>query len=153
MAPKPDSSRRPILVCYHGSPEAARAVDAAGVLFPGRAALVLYVFSRVAVERVRTTPVATVRDDLLEEVRVAARREAAAVAEKGAGLARAAGLQAIPLVVEAANDPAEAIVRAAIEQSAAAVVVGRPSRTRRPLRPGGVSRGVIDDCPLPVVVI
>jgi nucleotide-binding universal stress UspA family protein len=152
MPGQPDSPSRPILLCYDGSTGAARAVEAAGALFPGHAVFVLCVYSRVAGERVRTTPVAVVRDELVEEVRAAARREAAAVAEKGATLARAAGLDARPLVAETDHDVAEAIVRTAIEQSAAAVVVGRPHRTRRALRPGTVSRRIIDHCPVPVVV-
>jgi nucleotide-binding universal stress UspA family protein len=151
MGGAPDSSRRLILVCYDGSPGAARAVEAAGALSPGHGALVLSVASRVAVERVRTTPVTAVRDELLEEVRAAARRESASIGEKGAGLARAAGLDARPLVLEGDDDVADAIVRVAIEQSAAAVVLGRPRRTRRALR-STVSRSIVDHCPLPVVL-
>jgi hypothetical protein len=83
----------PILVCYDGSPAAARAIDAAGTLFPRRPAIVLYVSSRVAPERVRTTSVKTLREELIEEVRVAARRNASAVAEEGTRLARRAGLK------------------------------------------------------------
>jgi nucleotide-binding universal stress UspA family protein len=150
---KPNSARQPILVCYDGSPGAARAVDAAAELFPGRPAIVLYVSSRVAVERLRTTSVAAVRDELIEEVRVAARREAAAIAEEGARLARRAGLEARPLVVEADDGAANAIVRVAMQESAAAVALGRPSRARLALRTGSVSRSVVDHCPLPVVVI
>ncbi|HEV2712592.1 MAG TPA: universal stress protein [Gaiellaceae bacterium] len=154
MARQPDSLRRPILVCYDGSPAAARAVDAAGSLFPGRVAIVLHVHARVAVERVRTTSAAGVRDELIEEVRVAARRDATATAEEGVALARDAGLEARPLLVEATEGGTpEAIVRVAIEQSAAAVVVARTSRTRRALRPGGVLRGLVDRCPVPLVVV
>jgi nucleotide-binding universal stress UspA family protein len=147
------SSRRPILVCYDGSPEATRAVSAAAGLFAGRPAVVLFVSSPVAVERVRTTSVTAVRDELLEEVRAAARREAEAMAAEGAAIARQAGLEARPLVIQAEARVADAIVRVAIDQSAAAVVVGRPSRARRSLRPGRVARGVVDDCPLPVVLV
>jgi nucleotide-binding universal stress UspA family protein len=147
-------SRPPILVCYDGSPGARRAVDAAGRLFPGRPAIVLYVWPGVAAERVRTTSVAGVREELIEEVRVAARREAAAVAEEGRGLARHAGLEANPLIVESGNRAADAIVRAATKESVAAVVVGRPSRTRLgSMLPGSVSRSVVDNCPVPVVVV
>lgn len=148
------SSLPPILVCYDGSPGAAAAVDAAGSLFPGRPAIVLYVWPGVAAERVRTTSVATVREELIEEVRVAARREAAAVAEEGTSLARRAGLGARPLTVESGDGAAAAIVRVATEESAAAVVVGRPSRARLGLLlPGSVSRGVVDHCPVPIVVV
>jgi nucleotide-binding universal stress UspA family protein len=149
---QPDSARQPILLCYDGSPGSRRAVRAAGALFPGHASIVLHVYARVGLDRIRTTSVTAVRDELVEEVRVAARREATAVAQEGAVLGREAGLDARPLAVENEHDAAEAIVRVAIEQSAAAVVVGRPSRTRRALRPAAVSRAVLDQCPLPVVV-
>jgi hypothetical protein len=150
---QPNRARQPILLCYDGSPGAARAVEAAGALFSGWPGIVLYVSPPVAVERVRTTPVAAIREELVEEVRVAARREAAAIAEEGAALARDAGLEARPLVIEAREGAAEGILRVAGEESVAAVVVGRPSRPRRALRPGGVVRGIVDRCPLPVVVI
>jgi nucleotide-binding universal stress UspA family protein len=144
----------PILVGYDGSACAARAIDAAATLFPGRRAIVLYVASRVVPERVRTASVERVREELIEEVRVAARREAAAVAEEGTHLAWRAGLEAKPLAVETEDGPADAIVRVARNESAAAVVLGRPSRTRLgSLLPGSVSRRVVDHCPVPVVVV
>ena len=144
----------PIVVCYDGSPAAADAIDAAGTLFPGRPAIILYVWSGIAAERVRTTSVAIVREALIEEVRAAARREASAVAKEGTDLARRAGLRAKPLTVETGEGAADAIVRVATKESAAAVVVGRPSRTRLgSLRPGSVARSVLDRCPLPVVVV
>jgi nucleotide-binding universal stress UspA family protein len=147
-------SHPPILVCYDGSPGAERAVDAAGTLFPGRRAIVLYVWPGVAAERLRTTSVEGVRDELIEEVRVAARREAAAVADEGTGLARRAGLEAEPLTVETRERVADAIVGIATKESAAAVVIGRPSRTRLgSLLPGSVSRSVVDHCPIPTVVV
>jgi nucleotide-binding universal stress UspA family protein len=149
-----NGSPPPILVCYDGSPAAVRGVDIAGTLFPGRAAIVLYVWPAVAAERVRTTSVEKVREELIEEVRAAARREAAAVADEGTSLARRAGLEAKPLIVEARDHIAYAIVRVATTESAAAVVVGRPSRTRRgPRSPGSVSRSVVDHSPIPVVVV
>lgn len=148
----PDS-RSPILLCYDGSADAERAVNSAGTLFPGRPAIVLYVSSDVAAGRVRTTSVEIVREELIEEVRVAARREARAVAEEGTRLAREAGLEARPLTTEAADGIADAIVRIASTESAAAVVVGRPSRTGLgALVTGGVARKVLDHCPVPVVL-
>lgn len=145
--------RSPILVCYDGSADAARAINSAATLFPGRPAIVLYVSSKVNAGRLRTTSVEVVREELIEEVRVAARCEASAVAEEGARLARDAGLEARPLMTKAADGTAEAIVKIASTESAAAVVVGRPSRrglgahvTR------GVARKVLDHCPVPVIL-
>jgi nucleotide-binding universal stress UspA family protein len=149
-----NTSLPPILVCYDGSAGAARAIHAAATLLPGRPAIVLYITSPVVPERARTTSVERVREELIEEVRVAARREAAAVAEEGAHIAWRAGLEANPLVVETGDGPADAIVRVARKESAAAVVLGRPSRTRLgSLLPGRVSRSIVDHCPVPVVVV
>lgn len=146
-------SRPPILVCYEGSPSAKRAIDGAGRLFPGRPAIVLYIFSGVVAQRVRTTSVEGVRDELIEEVRVAARRDAAAVAEEGTSLARRAGLEAKPLTVETRDRVADAIIRVASKESMAAVIVGRSSQRRRRSRLGRVARSVVDHCPIPVVVV
>lgn len=148
-----NESLQPILVCYDRSAGAVRAIDAAGALFPGRRAIMLYVWSLEAPERIRTTSVERVRAELIEEVRVAARRDAAVVAAEGADLARRAGLEARPLAVEAGDGVADAIVRVATDESAAAVVIGRPSRTRLgSLLPGSMSRNVVDHCPVPVIV-
>lgn len=149
-----NESQRPLLICYDGSPGAARAVDTAAMLFPGRAAIVLFVWPGVAGEQVRTTSVENVREELIEEVRAAARREAEAVAEEGASLARRVGLDAKPLTVESGDRVADTIIRVATEESAAAVVVGRPSRTRLgSLLPGSVSRSMAEHCPVPTVVV
>jgi nucleotide-binding universal stress UspA family protein len=48
----------------------------------------------------------------------------------------------------------DAIVRVATKESAAAVVVGRPSRTRLgSLLTGSMSSMVVDRCSVPVVVV
>jgi nucleotide-binding universal stress UspA family protein len=87
-------------------------------------------------------------------VRVAAQREAAAVADEGTSLALRAGLEARPLIVESAHGAADAIVQVATKESAVAVIVGRGSRTRLgSLLLGSVSRSVVDHCPVPVVVV
>jgi nucleotide-binding universal stress UspA family protein len=148
-----NGSLAPILVCYDGSPGAVRAVDAAGTLFSGRAAVVLYVWPPVAAERVGTTSVEALREELIEEVRVAARREAAAVADEGTSRARSASLEATPLTVETGDRPADVIVRVATKECAAAVVVARPTRTRRGSWSRSVSRSLVDHCPVPVVVV
>ena len=62
----------PILICYDGSPTSEHAIQAAGALFAGRPAIVLYV-SAPTPERVHTTPVEVVRRELIEEVRSAVR--------------------------------------------------------------------------------
>jgi nucleotide-binding universal stress UspA family protein len=148
------SSSAPLLVYYDGSADAARAVEAAGALFPVRPTIVLFVASRPATQRVRTTSVAVLRDELLEEARVAARRDAAAVAEQGASLARRAGLEVRPLVSESDGDTSDAVMRVASDAAAIAIVVGRRRpRGRRSLRSDSLPRRLIDQCRLPVVCV
>ncbi|HUA46333.1 MAG TPA: universal stress protein [Solirubrobacteraceae bacterium] len=148
------ASSRPILVCYDGSPGARRALKAAGTLCPGQPAIVLYVWSAAAAERAVHHPVEAVRHELIEEVRTAARRDARAIAAEGTRLASRAGLDARPLIFEAADGTADAIEHVANTESAGAVVIGRRSRARlRPLLLGSVSRTVVDHCPTPVLVV
>jgi nucleotide-binding universal stress UspA family protein len=146
-------SRPPILVCHDGSAGAARAIDVAGSLFTGRPAIVVYVWPGVDAGRVHTTSVAIVKGELIEEVRVAARRDAAAIAEKGVDLAREAGLDARPLAVESGDGVVEVISRTAMKESAAAVVIGRGAPTEPGFGRGGVWRRVVAACPVPVLVV
>jgi nucleotide-binding universal stress UspA family protein len=148
--------RPPILICYDGSPGAAQAITAAGTLCPGSPAIVLYIWSGAAAEHVHIPGDGTEaeRRELAEDVRSAARREAAAVAGEGTRLAREAGLEARPLTVETEDGPADAIMQVAAKESTGAVVIGRTSRTRLGrLLPGSVSRRVIDHSPAPVVLV
>lgn len=148
--------RPPILICYDGSPGAARAISAAGTLMAGSPAIVAYAWSGAAAERVRIPadgPEAEQREQR-EDVRCAAQRQAEAVAAEGAQLARAAGLQARPLAVETEHGAARAIMDVAVDQSAVAVVIGRTSRTRLGrLLPGSVPRRIISHSPAPVVLV
>jgi nucleotide-binding universal stress UspA family protein len=115
----------PIIICYDGSPDAGRTVDVAGLMFPGRPAVVLYVRSPVAAERIHTTSVRDIRQELIEEVHVAARRDATAIAEEGTQRARRAGLGARPRTIEETGEIADAIERVAAQESAVAVIIGR----------------------------
>jgi nucleotide-binding universal stress UspA family protein len=125
-------------------------------LFAGSPAIVLYAWPGAAAEHVHIPGDGTeaVRRELIEDVRSAARREAAAATRQGTRLAREAGLEARPLAVEEEDGPANAIMRVAAKESAAAVVIGRTSRARLGrLLPGSVSRRVINHSPAPVVLV
>jgi nucleotide-binding universal stress UspA family protein len=143
----------PILVCYDGSPGAARAMDAAGTLFPRHPAIVLYVSSRALQSGFAQRPSSPCGRSCSRKCGVAARLEAAAVVAEGASLARRVGLDARPLTVETGDGAADVIVGVAAKESAAAVVVGLPSRTRRGPLPGSASRRIVDRCPVPVVLV
>lgn len=148
--------RPPILICYDGSPGAAQAITTAGTLCPGSPAIVLHVWSGAAAEHIRIPGDGTEAEqrELTEDIRSAAHRHATAVATEGTQLAHDAGLDATPLTEEAEDDPANAIMRVAAKESAAAVVIGRTSRTRLGhLLPGSVSRHIINHSPAPVVLV
>lgn len=143
-----------IVVCYDGSPGAARALRGAGTLFPGQPAVIVYIRPQLDAGRIHTTSVTTTRAELIEEVRVADRREAEAVAEEGVTLAVHAGLKARPLTVETTHPIAYAILQVVMNETAAAVVIGRTARiTSGPSPLGSVTRSVVDNCLTPVVVV
>ncbi len=148
-----DASQAPVLICYDGSSGSIRAARAAGRLFAGRPAIVLHV-SGEAPEHVHTTSVEAVRQELIEEVRVATRRDAKFIADEGARITNDAGLKATPLVVEAVHGLANAILHVARDEAVAAIIVGRPHRTGlgRLVR-NSVSRFLVDEGTAPVVII
>lgn len=143
-----------LLVGYDGSTGAQHALAAAGHLLPGRMALVVYVWPGPNPIHVHTSHVRRDRDELVEEVHVAARHEARVVAEDGVSLARHAGLDAIAETVETHFEPAEALRRIATDRSVAAVVVGRGTSSHPPRRPiGKTARALARDCPVPVIIV
>jgi nucleotide-binding universal stress UspA family protein len=147
-----------VVIAYDGSPEADRAIRAAGELLTVREALVITIwksglgFQLVALP---TTSIGLPPGPL--DVRTAAEVDrslyegAQRTAQRGAELAREAGLEAEPLAV--ADDPdtpiQETIVQVARERHAEAVVVG--SHARRALL-GDITRGVLKLAPCPVLV-
>lgn len=144
---------RPILIGYDGSAGAVRAIDGAGRLFAASPAAVVYV-SAVPALHVHATSVAALREELIEEVRSAARHDAAAVAEEGARLARKAGLEATSRTVESADSPAAVIIEVAAQENVAAVVVGRTLRGDSvPWSLGSVSHRIVDHIDMPVVLV
>jgi nucleotide-binding universal stress UspA family protein len=143
----------PILICYDGSPCARRAVATAASLFPGCTATVLHVWPGIRPEQVDTTSVEVERQELIEEVSVAARREAKRVTQEGTSLALQAGLRAKPLTVEA-KQTAKAILQVARTENSAALVIGNESQTRlSSLLHPSLSRNIIDHSRAPVLVV
>jgi nucleotide-binding universal stress UspA family protein len=140
----------PILLCYDGSAGARRAITVAGALFPGRTAIVLHSWRPVAgiaaAYAIVPTPACDPKD---------LRRAALHLAEEGVELARAAGLQPSPQIVEAAMDAVwHAILRAADEEDVAVIVLG--ARGLSPLRSavmGSISHAVSQHAHRPVLIV
>lgn len=151
----------PILIAYDGSPAAQAAVASAGELFAGARAIVLTVWEPALAEMMIVPDATGMGSTMLpfdpsvaREVEHSSEEHARGVAADGARLADEAGLQAQPLAVEDLTEPAEAIVGAATEHAARAIVVG--SRGLGGLKSkllGSTSKGVLQHASQPVVVV
>ncbi|TML06793.1 MAG: universal stress protein [Actinobacteria bacterium] len=145
-----------ILIAYDGSKHGQRAIAVAAERLAGPA-LVVHVLSAAP-----RAPLATdaMTGAMLDEDAYAARerelrRRAENIAEEGARLARAAGLDAEALVVEESGHRIwRAIVDVAEERDATMIVLGhRGGSALRTSLPGSVSRAVVAHCDRPIVVV
>ena len=138
----------PILICYDGSPSAARAIAAAGRLFGQRRAVVLDVapLQEVAEASAAVGSDAAALDRLTLDA-------AAARAEAGAELARAAGLRASGRAELEARTWL-GVSEVADEIGAAAIVIGsRGLSGVKALLEGRVSRQVATHAGRPVLIV
>jgi nucleotide-binding universal stress UspA family protein len=143
----PEDTNKPILLCYDGSADAIHAIEFAGTILPGRRAVVLAVWEPFF--RVYSTypgwPV--VGDEPMK-------RNAERLAYQGSECARAAGLDAMPLVAEGDDGLARAIIDVADQRDAALIVMGTRGNTgMRALLLGSVSHGVAQHAHRPVLVV
>jgi nucleotide-binding universal stress UspA family protein len=155
----PDSS--PILIAYDGSDAARAAVNAAAALFASRAAIVVTVWEPGLADYMlmpNTMGTGTMMmpydPDTVEAIDKVSENHARDIAEDGAQLARAGGLQAEALPLRDAADIADAILDAAAEREAAAIVIG--SRGLKGLKSklmGSSSASVLGRSDRPVVVV
>ncbi len=151
----------PILIAYDGSPPARAAVSEAGRLFAPAAAIVLTVWEPGLAEMMIVPDATGMGSTMLpfdpsvtQEVEQASEAHAQSVAAEGAALAREAGLDARPLAVEDLADPSDAIVEAAKQHDARAIVTG--SRGLGGLKSkllGSTSKAVLHRAACPVVVV
>lgn len=142
---------RPILLCYDGSPGARHAIDTAGAMFPGHAAVVLHVWSPVGLIISRYGGMATLPtydDSGLQEA-------AMELAGRGARAAADAGLSATADACETTYaGTAHDILAAADRHNAAVIVVGaRGLSTFKAMVLGSVSHGVAQHARRPVLIV
>ena len=144
----------PLLLCYDGSDNARRAVEFAGEQFPGRRVLVLSFWeSWVTRAPALSSPVGPVGGMELELDEIAA-EQSQETAEAGVELATAAGLAAEPLTEKVVAGPVwKAVLDAADEHEAAAIVMGSRGLTGISKALGSVSHGVVHHSRLPVLVV
>ena len=148
------TSHTPIIIGYDGSENARYAVEQAGRLFPGRLAVVLHVWEPVELAALRHGAIgmsATLTEGSVDRtVEAAAER----VADEGAALARAAGLDAAPQTARAVLPAWEMITGIADEVDASLIIVGsRGLRGLRSLMLGSVSHQVAHHAHQPVLLI
>jgi nucleotide-binding universal stress UspA family protein len=153
----PASGRHPIVVAFDGSDEALRAIETAGRVMPGAAAIVVHVGSAgpiapPAAGAPLLPPLpgtAPVEDADVERI-------AKEVADAGVRAAEAVGLRAEPATSrgDGASDVAHAIVDVARKHDAALIVVG--SRGRSGVKAallGSVSSALLGIASIPVLVV
>lgn len=130
MPPSADAEQRPLVIAYDGSDPAKGAIVEAGrELGTGRRAIVLTVyepFDQISFLELRGGPV--LDPATVSTMQETAARQATAVAEEGAGLAREAGFAAEPRV-EVGPSPWQEIVAVADELEAGVIVIGSRGRT------------------------
>ena len=129
MAPGSEG-RRPVLIAYDGSDQAKDAIAEAGrVLGPGRSAVVLTVREPIESYDFAGLGGATTLDPAtVSAMQEAAQNEAAAVADDGTALARAAGFEAESRI-EIGPSPWQEIVAVADQLDADVIAIGSRGRT------------------------
>ena len=141
----------PILLCFDRSIGSCRAVEVAGALFSGRAAIVLHVWSHTGVRAgmYRTASDSAASDG--SEVEQAAMQ----LAEEGSRLALDSGLTATAVIASAGFEATwRAILGIAEQHGVELIVVGaRRLPALRSLLHGSVSHGVVQHAPCPVLVV
>jgi nucleotide-binding universal stress UspA family protein len=146
------SADKPVVLCFDGSEDARYALQAAAKLFPDRHAVVLTVWQSLSSMQsgMLGEPLAMVNP--IEVDREAA-AEGERIADEGARLARAAGLDAEAVAVKAAGPIWETIVEAGASFDAAVIVLG--SRGLAGLRAmvfGSVSGAVLHHAERPTLI-
>jgi nucleotide-binding universal stress UspA family protein len=145
-----------ILIAYDGSKHAHQAIMVAAQRLAGPAT-VLHVLCPAPRAPLATDAMtgAMLDDQAYAERERQLRRQAEGIAEEGARLARDAGLDAEPLVVEEPGHRVwRAIVDVAEERDAQMIVLGhRGGSGLRTSLPGSVSRSVVAHSLRPVVVV
>ena len=157
VVPGGEADDGPLVIGYDRSDAAREAIADAARLFPGRAALVVHVWSSpvrrsVAGTWLLNTPVDEVQQlaASLDEMYAG---DADELADEGAALARDAGLDAEPVSPESERGVWRTIAALADERGAAAIAVG--SRGRGSIAAavlGSVSSGLVRDARRPVLV-
>jgi nucleotide-binding universal stress UspA family protein len=143
-----------ILIAYDGSADARAAIETAGSLFSGKAALVLSVWEGFSEVISRSGAGLAAGPLEFEEIDQTSARAAHERAEEGCALGRVAGLSAEPLTARQNTTVWETILEQADAAGADAIVLGSRGLTGvKSLLLGSVSHAVLQHADRPVIVI
>jgi nucleotide-binding universal stress UspA family protein len=147
------SADGPLLLCYDGSDDAKHAIERAGKLFAGRHALVVTVRQPTLPGSVALFGVSGGMANVVEVERAPV-ESGGRVANEGARIAQAAGLDAEPVGVETTRPVWETIVEFADRHDAATIVMGSRGLTGlRSMLLGSVSSAVVHRANRPTMII
>jgi nucleotide-binding universal stress UspA family protein len=146
------SASAPLLICYDGSPGNAEAIALAARLQPGARALVVSAWKPIVEETLAGPSGAPPISDPVE-ANERQRRAAADTGRDGARRARAAGLDAEPVVVMAEDVPWEAIEEVAIERDVLLIVCGTSRSGLKSALPGNLAGVLVQRSSRPVLVV
>ena len=150
-----ETGKRPLLLCYDGSPDSIEAIEVAGELIGGGPALVIHVWLPPSALMLAARIVADSHPlaPAIAEFDEAAHKEAERIAAEGAEAASRVGFEAAPLTERAGHGVWRTIVKVADERDARAVIVGSHGRSAAASAVlGSVSHGVVNHCRRPVLV-
>jgi nucleotide-binding universal stress UspA family protein len=147
---------RPALLCYDGSDDARAAIATCGPLLGGGAAIVVTVWEPAHADYLGShlPELGPAVREAVAELDDYATAAAGRRAEEGCELARTAGFEPEPLVLEADGPVWSVIVDAARERDVRVIVTGRRGRSRLAATLlGSVSSGVLSHAHRPVVIV
>jgi len=143
-------NKNPIVICYDGSPGAARAIEAAATLLGPRRSVVVDVAPPITAAESVATISAVVPAAAFEQANTA---DASHVAAQGAQLARASGFDAEARAITG-TPTWEAVIDVANELGAAAIVIGsRGLSGMREFFEGSLSHDVAEHAGRPVLIV
>ena len=142
---------RPAIVCYDGSKASVEALEYTAEVVPSAPVLVVTVWREIDEEMLSSGAAPPAGDPA--EVNVQTRRAAHEAARGGAERARAAGLDAEPLVVKTSGPIWKAIEAVAQERDALLVVCGTGRSGLKTVMPGDVAISLVQHASKPVLVV
>ena len=151
-----DDARRPVLIGFDGYDDSLAAIDGAGALLAPRRAVVAYVWESLSEVLLHTDTgklTGTMRE-ATEEFDASEASHAGEVGERGASLARAAGLDAQAVAAHGKPKAWPTLLALADEHDVAAIVIGSQGLGAvKSVLLGSVSRGLLHHGSRPVLVI